>query len=72
MHKVLCKPKDRVAAEDKNSIVYKIGRSNCEALYFGEPKQSLKSRSDERKISIRNCHCEKNEIAKYCWEVDHN
>ena len=30
-----CKLKDRVAAEDKNSIVYEIDYSNCEAVYFG-------------------------------------
>ena len=42
--KLLCKPKDRVATEDKNNIVYEIDCSNCEAVYFGESKQSLKSR----------------------------
>ena len=25
--------------------------------------------SDERKGSVRNCDCDKNEIAKYCWEA---
>ena len=42
--KLLCKPKDRVAAEDKNSIVYEIDCSNCEAVYFDESKRSLKLR----------------------------
>ena len=41
-------------------------------IYFGESKQSLKSHSDEHKRSIRNCDCDKNEIAKHCWEADHN
>ena len=44
LRKLLCKPKDRVATEDKNNIVYEIDCSNCEAVYFGESKQSLKSR----------------------------
>ena len=35
-------------------------------------KQSLKSQSDEHKRSVRNCDCDKNEIAKPCWEADHN
>ena len=70
--KLLCKPKDEVATEDKNNIVYEIDYSNCQAVYFGESKRSLKSRSDERKRSIRNCDCDKNEIAKHCWEADHN
>ena len=33
--KLLCKPKDQVATEDKNKIVYQINCSNCEAAYFG-------------------------------------
>ena len=46
LRKLLCKPKDRVATEDKNNIVYEIDCSNCKAVYFGESTWSLKSRSD--------------------------
>ena len=53
-------------------MVYDIDCSNCQAVFFGEYKWSLKSRSDEHKRSIRNCNCDKNEIAKHCWEADHN
>lgn len=49
-HKLLCKPKGRVATEDKN-IVYVID--------FGESKQPLIG-SDEYKGSVRNCNYEKN------------
>ena len=70
--KLLCKPKDWVVTEDKNNIIYQIDSSNCEAAYFGESKRSLRSRSDEHKRSVRNCDCDKNEIAKHCWEADHN
>ena len=66
--KLLCKPKDQVATEDKNNIVYEIDCSNCGVVYLGESK----SRSDEHKRSVRNCNCDKNEIAKHCWEADHN
>ena len=72
LRKIICKPKDQVAADDRNNIVYEIDHSNCEAVYFGESKRSLKSRSDEHKRSFRNCDCEKNEFAKHCWEADHN
>ena len=72
LRKLLCKPKDRVATEDQNNIVYEIDCSTCQAVYFGESKRSSKSRSDERKRSVRNCYCDKNEIAKHCWEADHN
>ena len=63
LHKLLCKPKNRVATEDKTNIVYEIDCINCEAVYFGECKRSLKSRSEEHKRSARNCDCDKNEIA---------
>ena len=68
LRKLLCKPKDRVATEDKSNIVYEIDCSNCQAVFFDESKPSLKSRSDEHKRFIRNCDCDKNEIAKHCWE----
>ena len=57
--KLLWKSKVRVAAEDKNNIVYEIDCSNCETVYFGESKRFLKSRSDEHKTSVRNCNCNK-------------
>ena len=72
LRKLLCKPKDRVATEDKNDVVNEIDCSKCQAVYFGESKRSLKSRSDEHKRPVRNCDCDKDEIAKYCWEADHN
>ena len=70
--RLLCKPKDRVVAEDKNNVIYEIDCSNCQVVYSGESKRSLKSRSDEHERSFRNCDFVKNEIAKHCWEADHN
>ena len=68
LRKLLCKPKDQVATEDKINIVCEIHCSNCQAVYFGESKRSLKSRLDEHK----RCNCDKNGIAKHCWEACHN
>ena len=50
LRKLLCKPKDRVATEDKNNIVYEIDCRNCQAVYFGESKRSLKSRCHRKKF----------------------
>ena len=44
--------------------------SNFQAVYFSESKRSLKLRSDEHKRS--NCDCDKNGIAKHCWEANRN
>ena len=72
LRKLLCKPKDRDASEDKNNIVYEIDCSNCEAVYYGESKRSLKLRSYKHKSYVKNCDCDNNEIAKHCWEADDN
>ena len=42
LHKLLCKPNNRVATEDKNNIVYEIDCENCEVVSFGESERSLK------------------------------
>ena len=40
--KLLCKPKDQVATEDKSNIVYEIDCTNGETVYFSESKRSSK------------------------------
>ena len=65
--------KDDLAQENaKNNIFDETDRSNFEAVYFGESKRSLKSRSGEHKRSVKNWNCEKIEIEKHCWEAEHN
>ena len=72
LSKLLCKPKDWVTKEDKNNIIFASNCSNCEVVYFGESKRSLKLHSGEHKISVRNYDREKNENIKHCWEADQN
>ena len=57
LHKLLCKPNNRVATEDKNNIVYEIDCENCEVVSFGESERSLKLLSGSavvKKIKLRN------------------
>ena len=72
LSELLCEPKDGVATEYKNSIVFEIDCSNCKAVYFGESKWSLQSHSSEQIKYVKNCDCESNEIVKHCWEANHN
>ena len=46
LRKLFCKPKYWGATKDKNNIDYEIDCSNCQAVYFGESKWSLKLRTD--------------------------
>ena len=55
--KLLCWPKDRVAVEDKNNIVYVTDCSICETVYFCESKQSLKLHSDELITIVKEWNC---------------
>ena len=59
---LFCKPKDK--PKDKN-IAYKMGYSNCKAVYFSESKWSLKLCPDEHKRFLRNYNCDTNEIEKH-------
>ena len=52
LRKLLCQTKEREATADKSNIAHEIECSNCEAVYFGESKRSLKSHSDEHKHRI--------------------
>ena len=70
--KLLCKPNDQVTTEDKKSIFYETDCSKCEVVYFDLSKRSLKPRSDEQKRSVKICNCQNDEIAKPCWNADHN
>ena len=72
LHKRLCKPKVRVGTKDKNKIAYEIDCSKCKTVYFGESKRPLKLHLDEHERSVRDCDCEKNEIAKQFFEVNDN
>ena len=66
LRKLLCKPKDQAATEDKSNIIHETDCSNCKAAYLNESKRSLKSRSDELKRPVNSFDCEKNETSKHC------
>ena len=52
LRKLLCQTKEPEATADKSNIAYEIECTNCEAVYFGESKRSLKSRSDKHKHRV--------------------
>ena len=66
LRKLLCKPKDLVATEDKKNIVYEIDFSKCEVVYFDLSNWSLKARSDELKRSDKNLQFHDVQSASQC------
>ena len=71
LRKLLCRPKDRAATEDKNNIVYQIDRSSSEAVYFGESQRSLKRVQINTKDLSGIATVIRMKL-KHCWEADHN
>ena len=72
LHKLLCKPKNRVATEGKNNIAHENNCSNCESVVFEKSERSFRSHSDRHKRFVKNCKPEKYDLVKHCWEADHN
>ena len=68
--KLLCKPKDQVARENKNNIFCEIDCRNCKSVYFWWIQTLFKTAFRWTQKVVRNCDCEKNETAKSCWEAD--
>ena len=68
---LVCRHEDRVINE-RNKICYRMECRNCQAVYFGGPKRSLKSQSSNHKRSVKSCGKGKNEIAKHCLEKHHD
>ena len=71
LRKSLSHPKDPISVELQNNVVYKIPCNDCNAIYIGESKRSLKTRSKEHQYAVRAGHTDKNEIADHCWEHGH-
>ena len=67
------KRKPQISKRDRSErvLVLKVLVKN-HGVYSDLTKQDPLSRSNEQKISVWNCDCEKNEIVKHCWERDHN
>lgn len=71
LRKRLSHPKDKIAKDNQNNIIYRIPCQDCDAVYIGESKRSLKQRSTEHARAVKNGDVTKNEIADHCWKFDH-
>ena len=71
-------PRGRDQNEHKLTACWRYHGETCHLLRSQKirstfsTEKTLKSRLHEHKRSARNWDCDKNDIAKHCWEEDHN
>ena len=68
---LLSHAKDRVPSEQRNNIFYKYDCKDCEAVYFGESKQTIAHRTKEHTRAVRAADTRRYETAYHCWQYNH-
>ena len=58
-------PKDSVPHELTCGVVYKIGCNDCEKVYIGQTKNSLKTRVGQHRAALRLCQPAKSAVAEH-------
>ena len=71
LRSILCKVKDPVLAEDRNSVVYKVGCLDCTSSYIGETGRQLHTRITEHQRNVQNNYAN-SQIAQHVYEHNHN
>ena len=69
---LLSHAKDPVPSEQRNNIVYKYDCKDCEAVYFGESKQTNAQRTKEHTRAVRAADTRTYETADHCWKYNHD
>ena len=69
---LLSHAKDPVPSEQRNNIVYKYDCKECEAVCFGESKQTFAERTKEQTRAVRASDTRRYETANHCWKYIHD
>ena len=59
------KPKDPIDFEEKRGLVYHISCRDCDAIYIGETRCSVKTRKREHVSAVRNFDAEKSALCQH-------
>ena len=69
--KYLPSPKDCTKKDELSGMVYQVPCHDCDFIYIGQTKRSLKSRLDEHKRSIKYQRPEKSALCQHTISMDH-
>ena len=65
------KPKDVIDFEEKRGLVYQISCHDCDSIYIGKTRRSVKTRKREHVSAVRNFDLEKSALCQHVLEHDH-
>lgn len=54
LFKLIGNPKDKILAENRKDLIYRIDCLECDHMYFGETKQLAKKRLNQHKSDIKS------------------
>ena len=64
-------PKDPIDFEEKRGLVYQISCRDCDAIYIGETRCSVKTRKRKHASAVRNFDLENSALCQHVLEHDH-
>ena len=70
-HCMLSKLKDRILVSEKSGLVYEIPCCDCNAIYIGESRCSLKTRKGEHFVNSQKNGCKKSALCQRIVDFDH-
>ena len=64
-------PKDPISPLDNCSVVYEIACADCNKVYVGRTKNSLRTRVKQHEAALRLLQCEKSAVAEHAYANQH-
>ena len=64
-------PKDPTLFTQRCGVVYQVSCTDCESVYVGQTKNSLKTRLTQHYAAFRHMHLEKSALAEHAIQCDH-
>ena len=68
---LFCKPKDAINFEQKRGLVYQISFQDCNAVYVGETRRSVRTRKQEHADAIKTFNTKKSALSQRVMDFDH-
>ena len=63
--------KDPISPLDNCGVVYEIACADCDKVYVGQTKNSLRTRVKQHEAALRLLQCEKSAVAEHAYNNQH-
>ena len=68
---LLPKPKDVINFEQKRGLVYQTSCRDCNAVYVGETRRSVRTRKREHADAVKTFNTKKSALSQHVMDFDH-